>query len=75
MSTTYGAPPLLNKELVSGRLDAVITYWHFSAALEAKGMDRLAELSDLQKDLGMDNQPADDWICIHGGWGARTQKQ
>ncbi|MEK9764571.1 MAG: ABC transporter substrate-binding protein, partial [Deltaproteobacteria bacterium] len=28
VETTYGAPPLLNKELVSGRLDAVITYWH-----------------------------------------------
>jgi NitT/TauT family transport system substrate-binding protein len=54
IQTSYAAPPLLNQELQAGRLDAVITYWHFSAALEAAGMRRLVELSDLQIDLGME---------------------
>jgi len=74
VNTTYGAPPLLNKELVSGRLDAVITYWHFSAALEADGMDRLVELSDLQKDLGMvTNLPMIGYVFMEE-WGRQNPK-
>ncbi len=74
VNTTYGAPPLLNKELVSGRLDAVITYWHFSAALEAEGMDRLVELSDLQKDLGMvTNLPMIGYVFMEE-WGRQNPK-
>ncbi|WP_432695284.1 ABC transporter substrate-binding protein [Marinobacterium sp. YM272] len=34
---SYGAPPLLNRELQAGRLDALLTFWHFAARLEATG--------------------------------------
>ena len=30
---SFGAPPLLNQELLAGRLDAVLTYWNFAAPL------------------------------------------
>lgn len=33
----FGAPPLLNQQIESGKIDAVINYWHFIARLEAKG--------------------------------------
>src|SRR5947208_389745 len=33
----FAAPPLLNEEALSGRLDAVITFWNFGAQLKAKG--------------------------------------
>ena len=33
----FGAPPLLNQQLQSGRIDAVINFWHYVARLEAQG--------------------------------------
>lgn len=48
----YAAPPLLTEKLVQGELDAVLTYWHFAARLEARGFRRLASMSDVTKGLG-----------------------
>jgi NitT/TauT family transport system substrate-binding protein len=33
----YGAPPLLGEAARSGEVDAILTYWHFCARLEAQG--------------------------------------
>jgi NitT/TauT family transport system substrate-binding protein len=33
----YGAPPLLGEAARSGEVDAILTYWHFCARLEADG--------------------------------------
>ena len=52
-SQAFGAPPLLEEELKSGRLDAVLTYWQFAARLEAEGMRRLLSVSDAVKSLGI----------------------
>lgn len=69
VQTSYAAPPLLNKELLNGRLDAVITYWHLAAALEAEGMQRLVELADLQQDLGLQsNLPMIGYVFMED-WG------
>lgn len=50
----YGAPPLLNQQLLQGRLDAVLNYWHYAAQLEARGYRRLLDGSDLLKGLGIE---------------------
>ncbi len=52
-SQAFGAPPLLEEELKSGRLDAVLTYWQFAARLEAEGMRRVLSVSDAVKSLGI----------------------
>lgn len=49
----FGAPPLLSKKMESGELDAVITFWHFAAKLEAKGHKRLMDVSSTVKALGL----------------------
>jgi hypothetical protein len=36
----FGAPPLLNEELARGRIDAILTYWHYAARLEVEGAKR-----------------------------------
>jgi NitT/TauT family transport system substrate-binding protein len=56
IDTVYGAPPLLAKKLQSGELDAVITFWHYAARLEAAGFRRLIDIGDALEQLGM---PAD----------------
>lgn len=49
----FAAPPLLNEQLRTGRLDAVLTFWPFAARLEAGGATRLFDVGDLVRDLGV----------------------
>jgi len=49
----FAAPPLLNEEILSGRLDGVLTYWNFAAQLEAKGYKKLADVEEAARDLGI----------------------
>ncbi|WP_260292308.1 ABC transporter substrate-binding protein [Sedimenticola hydrogenitrophicus] len=53
IDAVYGAPPLLAKKLQSGELDAVITFWHYAARLEAAGFRRLVDIGDALEQLGM----------------------
>ncbi|HEX5462861.1 MAG TPA: ABC transporter substrate-binding protein [Steroidobacteraceae bacterium] len=48
----FGAPPLLNHELLAGRLDAVLTYWNFAAPLESRGLPAVLSMSDALRQLG-----------------------
>lgn len=49
----YGAAPLLTQQLLAGRIDALLTYWHFAARLEAQGYRQLLSGESLIRDLGM----------------------
>lgn len=49
---SYGAPPLVDQELLSGRLDAVLTYWNFAAQLQGRGMPVVLSMSDALRQLG-----------------------
>jgi NitT/TauT family transport system substrate-binding protein len=51
----FGAPPLLNEELARGRIDAVLTYWHYAARLEADGARPLMAVADMIRHLGIDD--------------------
>lgn len=50
----FGAPPLLSEELRAGRIDAVLTYWHFAARLNADGFKRVISLGDVLQRLGLE---------------------
>ncbi len=52
-SPVFAAPPLLSEKLLSGELDAVLTYWHFAARLETRGMTRLLGVADAMAELGV----------------------
>jgi NitT/TauT family transport system substrate-binding protein len=52
----FGAPPLLNEELARGRIDAVLTYWHYAARLEAGGARSLLTVADMIRHLGIDGE-------------------
>ena len=53
----FGAPPLMSQQLESGAVDAVSTYWHFAAKLEAIGMPRLVGVQEAMVELGIDPAP------------------
>ncbi len=48
----FGAPPLLSAQLEKGRVDAVLTFWHYAAKLQAKGMRKLVGVDEIMKSLG-----------------------
>jgi len=48
----FGAPPLLSEELARGRIDAVLTYWHYAARLEAEGAKTILTVADVIRQLG-----------------------
>lgn len=48
----FGAPPLLGEEFSQGRIDAVLTYWHYAARLQADGAKLLLTVADVVKGLG-----------------------
>jgi NitT/TauT family transport system substrate-binding protein len=51
----YGAPPLMNQQIEAGALDAVLTYWHYAARLEAKGFKRLLVVEEAVRELGIES--------------------
>lgn len=69
----YAAPPLLSQQLQAGRLDAVLTYWHHAAKLEAAGMRQLAGVADLARDLGLRSEVPALGYVFHAGWAARNE--
>ncbi len=52
----FGAPPLLNEKVQDGELQAVLTFWHFAARLEAKGFDRLVGVEEAMREFGITTQ-------------------
>ncbi len=51
----YAAPPLLSQALRRGQIDALLTFWHFSARLRGEGGVRTAlRLADLVGTLALD---------------------
>src|SRR5690606_27033987 len=49
----FAAPPLLNEQLATGRLDAVLTFWPYAARLEAQGYRRLLGVEEMIGRLGI----------------------
>ena len=49
----FAAPPLLNQELSQGRLDAIITYWHYAARLETQGFQQIIDGKKIMQELGI----------------------
>ncbi len=64
----YGAPPLLTEKVGSGELDAVLSFWHFCARLEAKGFRRLISAEEAATALGASGPVAALGYVFHEKW-------
>ncbi|MDD2724148.1 MAG: ABC transporter substrate-binding protein [Methylovulum sp.] len=67
-----GAPALLSEKLRQNRLDAVLTYWHFAARLEAEAYRQIVDGKGILNALGINgNEPAlgymfkQSWVAAH----------
>ncbi len=54
----FGAPPLMARQLDSGGVDAVSTFWHWAARMEAGGKARLVGVAEAMAELGIAPAPA-----------------
>lgn len=50
----FAAPPLLNEQLESGAIDALITFWQYAALLKAKGAREIMSVDDAARAMGLD---------------------
>ncbi len=63
ISPEFAAPPLINKMMMKGDLDAVVNFWHYGARLEAAGMQPLIQVADILPELGVDGPiPLLGWV-------------
>jgi NitT/TauT family transport system substrate-binding protein len=64
----FGAPPLLSEKVGSGELDAVLSFWHFCARLEANGFRRLISAEEAAMALGASGPVAALGYVFHEKW-------
>jgi NitT/TauT family transport system substrate-binding protein len=70
---TFGAPPLINEQLKQERVDAVLTFWHFAARLEAQGYRQIIDGRSILKGLGItENVPSIGYV-FKQSWGVANQ--
>lgn len=68
----FGAPPLLAEEFARGRLDAVLTYWHYAARLQAEGAQPMLTVAEMVRRLGIDAEVPMLGYAFKEGWAARA---
>lgn len=64
----FAAPPLLSQQMEAGRLDAVLTYWHYAARLTAKGHRELIGVAELAAKLGLEADVPMLGYVFHEKW-------
>jgi NitT/TauT family transport system substrate-binding protein len=72
-TVNYGAPALLAEKAARGEFGAVLNYWNFSAALEARGMRRLAGIEEVLPKLGVTAKPAMIGYVFDETWAATNR--
>jgi NitT/TauT family transport system substrate-binding protein len=70
----YGAPPLLNEQLLQRKLDAVLTYWNHAARLEAKGSREILNGQSILSGLGIDLPLPMLGYVFRDGWAHEHQE-
>jgi NitT/TauT family transport system substrate-binding protein len=67
----YGAPPLLTQKALQGETDATLTFWNFSAELEAEGMRPAISIQDVVRQLGANGGVSMVGYVFNGSWAQR----
>lgn len=69
---SFGAPPLLNQQLLRGRLDALLNYWHYAAKLEAQGYRQVLDGRTVLRELGIEADLANLGYVFRDSWVQRN---
>lgn len=69
---SFGAPPLLNQQLLQGRLDALVNYWNHAAKLEGQGYRQVTDGRAVLRELGITADLANLGYVFRDGWADRN---
>jgi len=75
LEKVYGAPPILNQQLKAGRIDALLTYWHFAAHLKSQGYQQLLSGEEVIKQLGVEAEVPQMGYVFKSGWAERHKAE
>lgn len=73
VTKVFAAPPLLNQQLIQGRTDAIMNYWHYAARLEAQGYRQIINGTEILKSLGISATVPSLGYVFNRGWGVTHQ--
>jgi NitT/TauT family transport system substrate-binding protein len=68
---SFAAPPLLNQQLASQRIDALLTYWQFAARLSAQGYRQILSGEDIIQQLGFNESVPSLGYVFKQSWAAQ----
>lgn len=71
---TFGAPPLINEQIKQNRVDAILTYWHFAARLEAQGYRQIIDGRGILKGLGINEDVPSIGYVFKQSWATSHQQ-
>ncbi len=69
----FGAPPLLSQQMLTGKLDALLTYWHYAARLEVNGYRQIIDGRTLLRKLGIEQKVPTLGYVFHDKWAKKHQ--
>ncbi len=59
----YGAPPLLNEMMLTGKIDGLINFWHYNARLDASGFHNVLTTQSMLTTLNIKSEvPLLGWV-------------
>lgn len=73
IAKVYGAPPLLNQQMLHKRVDAVLTYWHYAARMQADAYRVLMTGHDILQGLGIQEQVPSIGYVFSEQWAQHNQ--
>jgi len=73
LQKVYGAPPLLNQQMFNKRVDAVLTYWHYAARLQANGYRLLMTGNDILQGLAITEKVPSIGYVFSEQWAQHNQ--
>lgn len=71
----FAAPPLLNEQILAGRVDAVLNYWHYAARLEAAGLRRVMGVDEIARKLGIESAVPLVGYVFDEDWAAANEER
>ncbi len=69
----FGAPPLLNQQIIRNRIDAIINYWHYAAKLETQGYRQLINGKEILQKLGIKEQVPTLGYVFNRQWASQNK--
>lgn len=68
VETVFAAPAIINEQLIEGKIDAVLNFWHYNARLKAAGMNEIISVKSVLKELDLNHRtPLLDGFLIKSG--------